>query len=353
VVGVTGSFGKTSVKHILGHVLGTQAPTLVTPGSVNTELGITRIVRENLKARDRFFVCEMGAYGVGSIARLCRLAPPTVGIITAVGHAHYERFKSLETVAQAKFELAQSVVAAGGRLIVNESVLAFETARAFVVAHRDRVQVVGPGADADCRVLATEQTPQGIVVMVQWQGASYRLAAPLYGAHHGLNLAMVFAAAVVMGLAPEQVVLALPSTPQIKHRSEVRTHPRGAVIIDDAYNANPSGFAGGMALLDVLKKNGRRILITPGMVEMGAAHDEEHAKLGALAGRHVDVLVPVVPQRLHALIEAYRQHAPSGVVVPQPTMRAALDWLDAETHAGDVVLIENDLPDLYESTLRL
>ena len=125
IIGITGSFGKTSVKHILGHVLEMNAPALVTPGSVNTPMGITRIVRERLENRHRFFVCEMGAYGPGSIARLCRLAPPDIAVITAVGYAHYERFKSLDVVARTKLELAEAVVAKGGKIIMAEQVLDF------------------------------------------------------------------------------------------------------------------------------------------------------------------------------------------------------------------------------------
>ena len=88
IIGITGSFGKTSTKHLLGHILELQAPTLITPGSVNTPMGIARVVREQLGSHHRFFICEMGAYGPGSIKRLCRLAPPDVGVITAVGMAH-------------------------------------------------------------------------------------------------------------------------------------------------------------------------------------------------------------------------------------------------------------------------
>ncbi|MBV8060988.1 MAG: UDP-N-acetylmuramoyl-tripeptide--D-alanyl-D-alanine ligase, partial [Alphaproteobacteria bacterium] len=109
IIGITGSFGKTSVKHILGHVLEVNASTLYTPGSVNTLMGISRIIREKLPDQCRFFIVEMGAYGVGSITRLCRFTPPDLGIITAIGEAHYERFKSLDGVAHAKFELADSV----------------------------------------------------------------------------------------------------------------------------------------------------------------------------------------------------------------------------------------------------
>ena len=91
IIAITGSYGKTSVKHILGHILQSQAPTLITPGSVNTPMGVTRIIREHLDEGHKYLIVEMGAYGPGSIAKLCQLAPPDFGIITALGHAHYER----------------------------------------------------------------------------------------------------------------------------------------------------------------------------------------------------------------------------------------------------------------------
>src|SRR3954447_11298707 len=148
VVAITGSYGKTSTKHLLGHILELQAPTLITPGSVNTPMGIARIVREQLGAHHRFFICEMGAYGPGSIARLCHLAPPDIGVITAIGMAHYERFKSLETVTRTKFELADSVAARNGQVIIAEQVLDFETARSFQAGHREKTLVVGAAEDS-------------------------------------------------------------------------------------------------------------------------------------------------------------------------------------------------------------
>src|SRR5439155_1668303 len=149
VVAVTGSYGKTSVKHILGHVLETAAPTLITPGSVNTAMGIARIVRERLRPHHRYLVVEMGAYGIGSIARLCALTPPKLGIITAIGKAHYERFKTLDVVARAKFELAEAAHANDGTAIIASDTLQFDWPRRYIEAHRDMVVTVGPEADAD------------------------------------------------------------------------------------------------------------------------------------------------------------------------------------------------------------
>src|ERR1700683_3694665 len=152
VIAVTGSYGKTSVKHILGHVLETAAPTLITPGSVNTAMGIARVIRERLQPHHRYFVVEMGAYGPGSIRRLCALTPPKMGIVTAIGMAHYERFKSLEAVAAAKFELAEAVAANGGKTIAAADVLAFAAPRRFAAAHPDLLLAVGSEANAGVTV---------------------------------------------------------------------------------------------------------------------------------------------------------------------------------------------------------
>jgi UDP-N-acetylmuramoyl-tripeptide--D-alanyl-D-alanine ligase len=354
VVAVTGSYGKTSVKHILGHVLETAAPTLITPGSVNTAMGIARIIREQLRPHHRYLVVEMGAYGIGSIARLCALTPPKLGIITAIGKAHYERFKTLDAVARAKFELAEAAHANGGAAIVASDTLQFEWPRQYVEAHRDRVVTVGPEPDANLAIHALRQEPDGIVADIAWRGRIYQLKAPLFGEHQGRNIALAFGAACNLGLTPEDVIASLRSTPQIAHRLEVKRQGDGAIVIDDAYNSNPVGFASALELLDVLKPpGGRRILVTPGMVELGAAHQEEHEKIGRLAAEHVDVLVAVAPQRVEPLANAFKAAAPEREIVPCAGFAEARQWLDKNLAGHDVVLIENDLPDLYERPLRL
>ena len=354
VIAVTGSYGKTSVKHILGHVLETAAPTLITPGSVNTAMGIARIVREQLRPHHRYLVVEMGAYGIGSIARLCALTPPKLGIITAIGKAHYERFKTLDAVARAKFELAEAAHANEGTAIVASDTLQFDWPRHYVEAHRDRVVTVGPEADADLAIRSLRQDTDGIAAEILWRGEIYRLKAPLYGEHQGRNIALAFAAACSLGLAPADVVASLRSTPQIAHRLEVKRQGDGTIVIDDAYNSNPVGFASALGLLDALRPpGGRRILVTPGMVELGAAHQEEHERIGRLAAEHVDVLVAVAPQRVEPLAAAFAAAAPEREIVPCAGFAEARQCLDRNLAGRDVVLIENDLPDLYERPLRL
>jgi UDP-N-acetylmuramoyl-tripeptide--D-alanyl-D-alanine ligase len=354
VIAITGSYGKTSVKHIIGHVLETAAPTLITPGSVNTAMGIARVIRERLQPQHRYFVVEMGAYGIGSISRLCALTPPHLGIITAIGKAHYERFKTLDAVSRAKYELAEAARDNGGSVIVTSDTLNFVWPRQFVERHRDIVITVGEEADSDLVIDSVRQEKDGIVAAIRWRGERYELRAPLYGLHHGRNIALAFAASCSLGLSPEDIVASLRSTPQIAHRLEVKRQPNGTIVIDDAYNSNPVGFASALQLLDVLHQpDGRRIVVTPGMVELGAEHEAEHARIGRLAARHADILVAVAPHRVAPLEAAFREAAPEREIVSCPGFAEARLWLDRNLRGGDVVLLENDLPDLLEQKPRL
>lgn len=360
VVGITGSFGKTSVKHILGHVLTLNAPTLFTPGSVNTLMGISRVIRENLRKGCKFFLVEMGAYGEGSIARLCGLTPPSAGIVTALGAAHYERFGSLDAVAHAKFELADAVLKAqDGFVVVHEQVLQQPYARDYVAAHRAQFVVCGVEADADLRYEAPLQTPNGLEVAVAWQGQRYTLFAPLYGVQHGGNMALAFACAAKLGIAPDRIVAALRSTPQITHRLEVKNLNEPSVMIDDAYNSNPAGFQAALSILDMLgqHKKARRVLVTPGVTELGVQHDAVHQTLGQEAAARTDIALVVRPDVLKSFIEGYESAGGTGKVVPVADLTAARAWLAAHPAAapftGDVVLFENDLPDVLERRLSL
>lgn len=356
VIGITGSFGKTSVKHILGHILKTQAPTLITPGSVNTPMGVTRIIREQLEENHKYFVVEMGAYGPGSIDRLCRLTPPNMGIITAIGQAHYERFKSIEAVANAKFELALAAFKKGGKVIVNDQVLEIDYPKMLLARHKADFIVCGPTSEVnDVWIERNEQTAQGLEITLRKYGTTYQLQVPLYGLHHGLNAALAFSAAVTLGIPPEHVMTALRSVPQITHRLEVKRQADGTILVDDAFNSNPKGFRAALELLPVLAKEtgGRKILITPGMVELGEAHEAEHEAIGKLAGEICDIAIIVRAERIPSFVSGFERTGPLKQLVRAGSFHEASQWLEQNRKKGDVVLIENDLPDLYERVPKL
>ena len=348
-IAITGSFGKTSTKHILSHILGAAAPTLATPGSVNTDMGITRVIREQLEDSHQYFIVEMGAYGPGSIARLCTLTPPDTGLITAIGAAHYERFKTLETVAEAKFELAESVFERGGKVVVNKDGL-----EAALLADRQK-HVQGDyiivGSDADMSLSSTEQTKEGLRLVVKDGDDEQEIKAPLYGKHQAGNILVAAAAARAVGLPWAAIKGALASVPQIRHRLEVSRVSGQPTIIDDAYNSNPVGFAYALECLDTLVElGGRRILITPGMVELGSKHDAEHERLGMLAAKHCDLVLVVTPERIPTFMKGLDAANQGNVtVMTYDTQEKAEEWAKRNWEAGDAVLFENNLPDLYEA----
>lgn len=357
VIAITGSYGKTSTKHILGHILSAVAPTLVTPASINTELGITRLVREELRPRHKYFVVEMGAYGKGSIARLCQLAQPTLGIITAVGVAHLERFGSPETVFHAKFELAHDVDARGGKTIVNVDMMPRALLEAETAKNHSLVLCGRKGAafPLSASLTAFEQTKKGLSLSLKCDSDELELKVPLYGEHNATNVMLAVAAALELGVAPDVIRAAIATLPQFPHRLEVIQGAKGITIIDDAYNSNPKGFENALKILTMMtEENGRRVLITPGMVELGDAHDEEHEKLGCIAAQHVDVALLVGSKRLSSFIRAYKNlKSKSAELHVFETQREAETWAHSHAQAGDTLLFENNLPDLYESAVTL
>jgi UDP-N-acetylmuramoyl-tripeptide--D-alanyl-D-alanine ligase len=351
-IAITGSFGKTSTKHILSHILGAAAPTLATPGSVNTDMGITRVIREQLEESHQYFIVEMGAYGPGSIARLCKLTPPDTGMITAIGAAHYERFKTLETVAEAKFELAESVFARGGKVVVNKDGMD----DALLADRQKHVKgdyiIVGAGADMALEKI--DQTKDGLTLTIKDGADTHEVKAPLYGKHQAGNILVAAATARAVGLPWAAIKGALASVPQIRHRLEVSRNSGQPTIINDAYNSNPVGFASALECLDSLVElGGRRILITPGMVELGAVHDSEHERLGALAASHCDVVLVVTPERIPTFMKGLEAAKSDKLhIMTFDTQEKAEDWAKRNWEAGDAVLFENNLPDLYEAEFK-
>lgn len=352
IVAITGSYGKTSIKHILAHILGASAPTLATPGSVNTLMGVVRIIREKLEKKHKYFIVEMGAYGPGSIKQLCKIAPPDLGIISAVGLAHYERFKSLKAVFSAKFELAEALKKSGGEVIVNTAAMDPERLKKYQKTNKKLILCEG---DSDFSISSYSQTRDGLEIHLQivWRGKEQDLEVkvPLFGPHQATNILLATVAALKLGISPAIIKAALKTMPQISHRLEVTTHKGGLTVIDDAYNSNPTGFANALELLETLKKPaGRAILLTPGMVELGSEHNRQHQMLGKMAAKIVDLALIVGPRRMAPFIDAFHEvQGEKGVLHTFETQSDAEKWLFENTGPEDVVLIENNLPDIYEA----
>ena len=183
----------------------------------------------------------------------------------------------------------------------------------------------------------------------------FALFAPLYGLHHGANMALAFGAAGDGG-RPRRKRLSRRwrRVPQIEHRLEVKPQGDGSILIDDAYNSNPSGFAAALELTDKLRNGcGRRILITPGMAELGERHAEAHAELGLKAAQCIDVALVVRSDRIPTFVDTFERRAVNGRLIKLRSFAEAETWLKRNVKEDDVVLIENDLPDILEREFRV
>lgn len=347
VVSLSGAFGKTSTKYFLNAILSAHAPTLLSPGSTNTPLGLARIVRERLQPHHQYFLAEMGAYRVGSIANICKLFPPHACATTAIGPAHLERFGSIEKVAEAEFEVVHATLQNNGPVVLSIDCIPPHLWQPLVAAHPS-IKVVTAQKDflrnGDYFIKQAQPTKQGLQMAIQHRGQLTAFATQIHGATMAPNLATAFALATELGVPKATSAAALKAVQPAPYRLSVRQE--GAIIIlDDSYNSNPQGFQTALETLALLGEGQRKILITPGMVELGALHNAEHARLGALAAQTAEVILVVAPARIPTFVEALQGTTHHLL----PSFHAALTWLKTHGQSGDVVLLENDLPDRYEA----
>ncbi len=347
IIGITGSYGKSTAKAMLAHILQFRAPTLAASGSINTLMGITRHIRDELVFGHKFMVVEMGAFKAGSIRRLCELTPPAAGLITAVGDMHLERFGSLEGIVRAKSELAHAIPA-GGYLVANaDSPGALQIARS---ATDRRVLLFGQTSveDLATRVEHVRVSKAGTTFVLWTKEREYTCFTPLLGRPIILNLAGAFTLASVLGLDPNVIVAAMRTLRPVPNRLEV-VDERGVTWIRDAYNSNQFGFRAALEVAAALPAN-RRFIATPGVVELGATQFEVNRTLSREAAAVCDTTVVVSEANRQAFVAGHRDLGREAQLVCVPNRSEAFRWLRETVRDGDAVILENDLPDLYEPT---
>lgn len=345
IVGITGSYGKSSTKSMLAHILQFKGPTLAASGSINTLMGNTRHIRENLVYGHQFMVVEMGAYHVGSIRRLCQLTPPSAAIITAVGDAHLERFGSLDNIVQAKSELAQALPPAGLLVVNADSPGALRIGRT-VTDRRLRLYGESSTEDLDTRLEQVRFTMQGTHFVLRTTTRTYECFTPIHGRPIVLNLAGAFTLAVGLGVDPEIVVASFRTLKPVSNRLEV-VEDGGITWLRDAYNSNQYGFRAALEVAAALPVR-RRVLVTPGVIELGPMQREVNAALSADAARVCDTTLVVSGTNREAFTAGHAAAGRPDRLVPVENRTEAFRWVREHVGPGDAVILENDLPDVYE-----
>lgn len=339
VIGITGSYGKTSVKNFLHALLSVKYNTLMTPGSFNTTMGVVRTIRESLLPSHEIFLAEMGAKQAGDIKEICDLVHPQYGIISSIGEQHLETFKTVDNIIATKFELAEALPA-DGCVFLN-------TDNAYIREREVSVPKITYGAAADSAAdfraydIAVDTTGCSFTFATP-AGESRRFTTKLLGAHNIQNLAGCMAIAYTLGITLDEMAYAVRLLKPVEHRLQLL--PNG--FIDDAYNSNPAGFRGALDTLALF--DARRILVTPGMVELGEREEALNRELGAYAADKCDIAVLVGEKQAPPLMEGLVSagFAKENIYVAK-TLQDGLQYIAALPPQKQIVLLENDLPDNF------
>lgn len=348
IIGITGSYGKTSTKHFLHRVLSEQYNVLMTPGSYNTTMGVVLTIRKKLQPTHQVFIVEMGAKKRGDIKEICDLVHPSIGILTAVGEAHLETFKSVENIKKTKFELIDALPSDGLAVLnsdydpIRNNKSPFQAAAEFyassnngVANYMNNIQYAASGST---------------FTAVLNQDHSIELETKLLGVHNLSNMLASVIVARHLGMKDDSIRYAVSKIRPVEHRLEVKHNRSGVTVIDDAFNSNPIG---AKMALDVLKaiEGKRKIIITPGMIELGAKQYDNNKIFGTQIANTCDYVILVGKTITQPIFEGLKEakYNEKNIFVAH-NLNDATRHLNGMIRQGDVLLYENDLPDTYEQT---
>ncbi len=310
-IGITGSYGKTSVKNILAAMLATKYKVVASPASFNTPMGFARTVNQYLRADTQILIMEMGARRPGEIREMCHLFKPDHGIITSIGACHLQTFGNLETVAQTKAELFQSLPING--------------------------LAVTDGDNVWCQKL---EHPHLLLVKSAEQ-PTYQTA--LLGAHQQKNIQMAAVLARALEISEKEIVQVVAGLMPTPHRLEKIVASNGIIILDDSYNANPNSAAAALKVLS--NYHTRKVVQTPGFVEQGGNTATAHAQLCTQIRQVADVVIVVGTLNRKYFEQGLQDW--QGKVIYVPDRETAKQYYPQLLSGGDVLLILNDIPESY------
>lgn len=328
IIGITGSYGKTGAKNILAQLLKTKYNVVATPSSYNTPLGIARVINSTDFTGVDFFIAEMGARHKGDISELCRLCPPDYSLITGVCSQHLETFKSLENIISTKGEIISATA--------NSTYIAADAYGYFNYIQGDK-------RVCDC-VEDIEADSTGTAFTLKLGGECARVKTKLLGEHSARNIALCAQLAYALGVSLSDIAAAAEGLDYTEHRLQL-LEANGVHVLDDGYNSN---VVGAKAALGVLRTfSGKKIAVTPGLVELGVLETEENRSLGEqLVG--LDYVILVGETLVKAVQEGYiSAGGDSKKLTIVPTLTKAQDVLKTILQKGDAVLFLNDLPEQY------
>ena len=334
VVAITGSYGKTSTKGYVAHILGKAHQTVASPASFNNMMGLSRTINEHLVIGTSVFVAEMGMNQEGRIRELCELFNPDIAAITVIGEAHMERLGSQEAIFRAKAEITEKAKTVVLPVDQPELVALIEKCRR---EGKTVITVSGQGNNADVIV-----DPDRGLVTYGADSTPAPMVVPPFG--HSVNVAVALGIAYAVKVPQDEALARLADLPVAAHRAEVQKMPDGVWIIDDTYNSNPVGAARAIddAAALAQERGGPLVVVTPGMVELGPVQFQRNSELAQRVVAAQGALMAVGLTNRKALV--------TGSAGAAQLFATRADAVTAALHAAGadgVILYENDLPDHY------
>lgn len=345
VIGITGSYGKTSSKNILGDILNIKYNALPTPKNLNTPNGLMITINNHLDKFTDIFIAEMGAYVRGEIKDLCNLVKPKYGILTKIGTAHLESFGSEENIVKGKFELIESLPSDGF------AVLNKDDKKQVNYKLKNNVRVLWIGIDeedVDVRAVNIKCSSKGTSFDVVFRGddTKYSFETRLLGNHNVYNILAGLACGREFGISIEELQQAVKSVRPTEHRLELK-RLGNFYQIDDAYNSNPVGAENACKVLGMMP--GIKVVVTPGMVELGEKEDEYNKKFGKQIAEVADYAVLIGANKTKPIKEGLLTNGfDKDKIIVFNDVREAYTFIRGLTGKEEVyALFENDLPDTY------
>lgn len=342
-IAITGSYGKTSVKEILKTILSQRYRVLATPASYNTPLGIALTVRQ-LDSTHDVFIAEMGARSKGDIKELANIVKPKYGALTGINNQHLESFGDIENIKNTKYELFENLAEGGTGFFATDNQNTVELANRF---DGEKYLTGLEGEDNFVTATEIETNSKGVSFVLNIKGEEpVKCFTTLLGRHSVKNICLASAIAYKIGLTPQEIAQGINRIQSIGHRLELLPNNKNIVVIDDSYNSSIDGFLAAMQVLDDFE--GRKIVLTPGLVELGKEENLSNFEMGKVLAKHADMVVVIGKHNAVMLINGLVEGGMSRENIKfAKSLNKGNELLNGIMQEGDVVLFENDLPDNY------
>ena len=348
VIGITGSFGKTSIKNYLYEILSEKYSVLITPKNFNTTMGVVKTIREELKPTYNIFICEMGATRLRDVEKICKIVNPKIGVISSIAPQHLESFKTIENIAKTKFELGEAVFKNDGMMFLN-----FDNE--YIRKYEFKGKNISYGLDLKDGV---EKDYCSKILNVSSEGVEFKTNGEKYsscllGEHNVENLTCCIAVGKYLDVSTEDIRYAISRIVGVPHRMQFISKEE-FTIIDDTYNSNPMSSKKSLDALNMF--DGVKIVITPGLIELGKNEKRYNIELGEYISKICDYAYIVGKKNSKEIIEGInrckskRYKSKKNLDITKVSSpEEAMERIRSLRLKDRVnILFLNDLPDNYE-----